>query len=155
MYIMHTDWLIDYLQFYVPLKNIALIWRCHHCWWRAAKFRPMLGAQGLWAERDLYRATPVVTRGLSFSGLIRRTAPFSCLLRHPCHKRRLNMAVLRMRTEIFYLSVVRLCRSPYSVRIRVIIDHPHTLVCGKRQLKGAVLRMRPEKNQWNIGSPTS
>jgi hypothetical protein len=44
----------------------------------------MLGAQGLWAGRDLYRATPTctVTRGVGFSGLIRRTAPFSCLLRH-------------------------------------------------------------------------
>jgi hypothetical protein len=48
---------------------------------QAAKFRPMFGARGLWAGRDLYRATPVVTRGLGFSGLIWRTAPFS-LLRH-------------------------------------------------------------------------
>jgi hypothetical protein len=35
----HTlnDRLIDYLLFYVPLKNfwISLIWRCHHCRWRA------------------------------------------------------------------------------------------------------------------------
>jgi hypothetical protein len=76
------DWLIDYLLFYVPLKNISLIWRRHHYRWRAAKFRPMLGAQGLWAGRDLYRATPAVTRGLGFSGLIRRNAPFSRLLRH-------------------------------------------------------------------------
>ena len=76
------DWLIDYLVFYVPLKNISLIWRRHHCRWRAAKFRPMLGAQGLWAGRDLYRATPAVTRDLGFSGLIRRTAPFSRLLQH-------------------------------------------------------------------------
>jgi hypothetical protein len=42
----------------------------------------MLGAQGLWSGRDLYRATPAVTRGLGFSGLIRKTAPFSRLLRH-------------------------------------------------------------------------
>jgi hypothetical protein len=42
----------------------------------------MLGAQGLWAGRDLYCATPAVTRDLGFSGLIRRTAPFSSLLRH-------------------------------------------------------------------------
>jgi hypothetical protein len=75
-------WLIDYLLFYVPLKNISLIWRRHHYWWRAAKFRPMLHAQGLWAGRDLYRATPAVARGLGFSGLIRRTTPFSRLLRH-------------------------------------------------------------------------
>jgi hypothetical protein len=76
------DWLIDYLRFYVPVKNISLIWRRHHCRWRAAKFRPMPDAQGLWAGRDLYCATPAVTRDLGFSGLIRRTAPFSRLLRH-------------------------------------------------------------------------
>jgi hypothetical protein len=47
-------------------------------------YRPMLGAQGLWAGRDPYRATPAVTGGLGFSGLIRsrRTAPFCRLLRH-------------------------------------------------------------------------
>jgi hypothetical protein len=50
--------------------------------WRAAKFRPMIGAQGLWAGRNLYRATPVVTWDLGFSGLIRRTAPISRLLGH-------------------------------------------------------------------------
>jgi hypothetical protein len=71
-----------FLGFYVPLKNFSLIWRRHHCRWRAAKFRPMLGAEGLWAGRDLYRATPAVTQDLGFSGLIRRTAPFSRLLRH-------------------------------------------------------------------------
>jgi hypothetical protein len=42
----------------------------------------MLGAQGLRAGRDLYRATPAVTWGLGFSGFIRRTAPFSRLLQH-------------------------------------------------------------------------
>jgi hypothetical protein len=78
----YKDWLIDYLRFYVPLKNFSLIWRRHHCRWRAVKFRPMLGAQGLWAGRDLYRATPTVTWDLGFSGLIRRTAPFCRLLRH-------------------------------------------------------------------------
>jgi hypothetical protein len=67
--------------FYVPLKNFSLIGRRNHCRWRVAKFRLMLGAQGLWAGRDLYRATPTVSRDLGFSGLIRRTAPFSRLLR--------------------------------------------------------------------------
>ena len=82
IYSLLIDWLIDYLLFYVPLKNISLIWRRHHYRWRTAKFRPMLGAQGLWAGRDLFRFTPAVTRGLGFSGLIRRTALFSQLLRH-------------------------------------------------------------------------
>jgi hypothetical protein len=65
--------LIDYLWFYVPLKNFSLIWRRHHSRWRAAKFRPMFSAQGPRAGRGPYRATPTVTRGLCFSGLIRRT----------------------------------------------------------------------------------
>jgi hypothetical protein len=74
--------LIDYFPFYVPLKNFSLRWRRHHCWWRAEKFRPLLGAQGLWAGKYLYRATPTVKRDLAFCGLIRRTAPFIRLLRH-------------------------------------------------------------------------
>jgi hypothetical protein len=72
-------WLIVVLR---PLKNFSLIWRRHHYRWRTAKFSPMLGAQGRWAERDLYRTTPAVTKGLGFSGLIRRTALFSRLVRH-------------------------------------------------------------------------
>jgi hypothetical protein len=70
--------LIDYLRFYVPLKNFSLIWRRHHCRWRAGKVRSMLGAQGLWAGRN----PPAVTLGLAFSGLIRRTVPISRLFRH-------------------------------------------------------------------------
>jgi hypothetical protein len=42
----------------------------------------MLGAQGLRAGWDLYHATPTETQDLGFFGLIRRTAPFSRLLRH-------------------------------------------------------------------------
>jgi hypothetical protein len=38
--------------FYFPLKNVSLVWRRHHFRWRAARFRPMLGAQGLWAGRE-------------------------------------------------------------------------------------------------------
>jgi hypothetical protein len=60
------DWLIDYLRFYVPLKHISLLWRRHNYWWRLQIFRPMLGAQGLWAGRYLYHATPTVTQDLGF-----------------------------------------------------------------------------------------
>jgi hypothetical protein len=77
--------LIDWLIIYCLTSRSRIfhyIWRGHHCQWRAAKFRPMLGAHGLWAGSDLYRATHAVTWDLSFSGLIRRTAPFSRLLRH-------------------------------------------------------------------------
>jgi hypothetical protein len=75
------DWLIDYFRFYIPLKNFSLM-ETSPLSVKGAKFRPMLGAQGLWAGRDLYCATPAVTRDLGFSALIRRTAPFSRLLRH-------------------------------------------------------------------------
>jgi hypothetical protein len=57
------------------------IWRRRYCRWKAANFRPMLGAQGHWAGRGLYRATLVVTRSLDFSDLI-RTFQFSRLVRH-------------------------------------------------------------------------
>jgi hypothetical protein len=67
----HTyfNWLIDYLLFFVPLKNFSLIWRRHHCRWRTAKFSPMLVPHGLWAGRDLYRATPAVTQDIGLSCL--------------------------------------------------------------------------------------
>jgi hypothetical protein len=76
--------MIDYLLFYVPLKNFSCVLRRHHYRWMAAKCRPLLAPQGLWAGRDPYRATAAVTRDLGFSGLIRRTASFSRLLRHTC-----------------------------------------------------------------------
>jgi hypothetical protein len=72
-----VNWLIDWLRFYVPLKNFSLIWRRHHYRWRAANFGSMLGAQGHWAERDLYRTTPAVSRDLGFTYLNRRTLPSS------------------------------------------------------------------------------
>jgi hypothetical protein len=72
------DWLFIYC-FTSRSKKNSLIWRRHHYRWRAAKFRPMLGTQGLWAGRDLYRATPAVTWVLGISCLIQRTASFSQL----------------------------------------------------------------------------
>ena len=66
--------------FYGPLENIWLISRRHHCRWRGCKFRTVLGTQGLWAWRDLFGATPAVTRGLGFSSIIRMTTPFNHLL---------------------------------------------------------------------------
>ena len=92
------------LRFYVSLKRFSLIWRRHHCRWRAAKFKPMLGARGLWAGRDLYRATPAVTRGLGFSGLIRRTAPISRLLWHTweCRGSILTRILTGLLTVAFY-----------------------------------------------------
>jgi hypothetical protein len=85
-YSWYCYWMLDLLTYLFtvlrPIKNFLLIWRCHHCRWRASKFWPMLGAQGLWVGRDLYRATPAVTWDVGFYDLIWRTAPFSRLLQH-------------------------------------------------------------------------
>jgi hypothetical protein len=75
-------WLIDYLLSYVSLKTFSFVLRRYHYQQRAAKFRPMFGAQGRWAGRNLYCAIPAVTHGFGFSGLIRRASPFSRLFRH-------------------------------------------------------------------------
>ena len=39
---------------------------CHHYRWLGCKFRPMLGAQGLWAGRNLYRANTYCDTGPQF-----------------------------------------------------------------------------------------
>jgi hypothetical protein len=50
--------LIDYLRFYVPLKNISLKYGDVTIAGEGLqKFKPMLGAQGHRAGRDLYRAS--------------------------------------------------------------------------------------------------
>jgi hypothetical protein len=40
---------------------------CHHYRWQGCKFFSMLGAQGLWAGRDLYRANTYCDMGPRFS----------------------------------------------------------------------------------------
>jgi hypothetical protein len=124
-------WLIDYLLFYVPLKNISLIWRRHHCRWRAAKFRPMLGSQGLWAGRDLYRATPAATRDLGFSGLFRRTAPFSRLLQHT---RGCGGSIL---TRI--LTGFEVCWSMFNNKVIKYIQRVHVYYELKRYLEKEII----------------
>jgi hypothetical protein len=73
------DWLFTVLR---AAQEFSLIWRSHHYQWRAAECRPMFCTQGLWAWRGLFQAVSTMTKTLGFNGLIRRNAPFSCLLRH-------------------------------------------------------------------------
>ena len=50
---------------YTCVDNIALKMMIHRYWCRDAMSRPLLGAYGIWAEREFYhRGTPAVTRGL-------------------------------------------------------------------------------------------
>jgi hypothetical protein len=55
---------IDCLPFYIPHENFSLVWRRHHCQWRAAKFWPMLNTGPLSREGSL--VTPAVTWGIGF-----------------------------------------------------------------------------------------
>ena len=62
------------LLVYVPLENIAFIWS--RCFIAGEKLQNLGRSSG----RDLYRATPALTRSLGFCGLTRRTKLFSRLL---------------------------------------------------------------------------
>ena len=63
------------MTFYIPIKKNSLVWRRHKLG-KAAKSGSFFGAYDPRAERDLYRATPPVTRGLIFSSLIQMTSDF-------------------------------------------------------------------------------
>jgi hypothetical protein len=76
----HSEFLKDVFQWMIGWLFTVL--RPAQEYFTHMKTSPLLGAKGLWAGRGLYRVTPAVTRDLGFSGLIRRTAPFSRLLRH-------------------------------------------------------------------------
>jgi hypothetical protein len=107
-----SDRMNYYLRFYIPLKNCSLIWRRHNYRWRAANFRTMLSAQGLWSGRDLCRSTPAVTRGLVFS-VPSEGPPY-----------------------LIYLSC------SVRIRVRISPRDPHPQVSRKRQLNVVVLRMK-------------
>ena len=66
-------WIIECMFVCVTFENSSFRWR------RVAKIRPLLDTYGPWGWRDLYRATPALTRGLIVCGLIRRAAPFNHL----------------------------------------------------------------------------
>jgi hypothetical protein len=68
-----------HLLFYVLFKNFSLMWRRHHYRVRAAKFRPRSALRAF--EQGGIFVVPHLL-GLGFSGLVRRTAQFSRLLRH-------------------------------------------------------------------------
>jgi hypothetical protein len=131
-------------------------WRIYHLYedvdhhisrWRAAKFRPMLGAQGLCLS-----CTPAVTRDLGFSGLIRRSAPFSRLLLHTrgcggsiltriltvtCMRKIIPLfwdeiinfytfldSTIHIRTEVLTSSYRTVCRDPKGLTVRQQLPRP-------------------------------
>jgi hypothetical protein len=73
--------LIDYLVLYVMIKNISIIWTGDIT--ITVEGQHNLGlCSALRALEQGDRDKTAVTRGLSLSGLIRRTAPFNRFLRH-------------------------------------------------------------------------
>jgi hypothetical protein len=114
---------------------------------KGCKFRPMLGAQDLRAGRDLYRATPTVTRGLGFSGLIRWTAPISRLLRHTRGCR--GLIQTRILTGVDG-SLIKL----YLLSQQLIWSFTH-IISYRFEVKrgGALLRADPEGGSRGSGPP--
>jgi hypothetical protein len=53
---------------------------------------------------------------------------------------------------MYLYGITKLPKNPYKDRPREGIDPPHPLVCLKRQLNGAVLRMRPEKPRSRVAA---
>ena len=75
------SWLIDYIVFYVMIKNISIIWTGDVT--ITGEGQQNLGlCSVLKAFEQEDRATPAATWSLGLSGLIRRSAPFNRLLRH-------------------------------------------------------------------------
>jgi hypothetical protein len=71
------EWICLFVCLFIVARAIfQLSGGCHHYRLQGCKFWPMLGAQGLWAGRDLYRATPTATRDLGLYGLIRKTGTY-------------------------------------------------------------------------------
>jgi hypothetical protein len=110
---------IDYLLFYIPLKNFSLIWRYHHCLWRAAKFTPMLSARGLRAG-GIFIVPHLLWHGASscFFGLIQSIAPFICLLRHTrgCW-RPILIRILAGRHSVAFYNTQDWCWGPFLMWI--------------------------------------
>ena len=66
------------MTFYIPIKKNSHVWRRHKLG-KAAKSGSFFGAYDPRAERDLYRATPPVTRDLIFFSLIQNDQSVSSL----------------------------------------------------------------------------
>ena len=108
------DWLINCKLFIGMFENVYfkyLFLRRHHSQWRAANFRPILGAYDLWAGRDLYRAISAVTRDLSLHGLTLWTGLFSRSLRQGSS------------TEVFCL-----------IHIPTLVEKIHTLYIRRKNM---------------------
>jgi hypothetical protein len=74
------DWVIDCLLFYVPLKNFSLMWRRHHCQWRAIKISLCFEQGGIFiVSHLLWHRTSVFP--VSSEGPLQSLA-ISRLLRH-------------------------------------------------------------------------
>jgi hypothetical protein len=79
--LMH-DWMIDYLRFYVALKIFLLIWRHHHCRWRA-KNLGLCSAIRAFEQGEIFIVPHLLWHGTSvFPVSSVYTSPFSRLLRH-------------------------------------------------------------------------
>ena len=96
---------------------------------------PMLGAQGLWAGRDLYRATPAATRDLGFSGLIRRTAWRLIYIKTILFNEILSWNTDACCTERTFIISICKTASCYEELRNCISGHVHRALCTVPQLQ--------------------
>jgi hypothetical protein len=103
-------WLIDYLLFYVLLKNFSIIWSRYHYQWRAAKFKPLFSTQSLWTGRNLYPATPSMTWGL---GVVFWSHTKDCPIQSPLttHKGMWRIKYMRSSNIISIQTTVKILKS--------------------------------------------
>jgi hypothetical protein len=166
------DWLIIYTALR-PAQEFFTYMETSPLPVKGYKIQAFPRRSGPLSRGDLYRVTPAVTRNLGFSGLIRRTAPIRRLLRTLDLRRGqfvllfadwcwLSNCLLRFCNDFFLANIFWassviiyshevLCNDSLfvsvPVRIRVRIDPSHPLVCCKRRLNGAVLRMETGKTE--------
>jgi hypothetical protein len=116
---------------YSRLSNFSAIRRLSPLPVTGLQFRPMLGAQGLWAGRDLYRATSTATRDLSLYGLIRKTGthvPQWDLNPQP-KDHQTNKQTNKIWEIMKLILLVLVCRFIFSCFWSVWIDHCISLAC--------------------------
>jgi hypothetical protein len=118
---------------------------------RTAKFRPMLCAQGLWAGRDLYRATPILWHGASvfpvssegpppFSRLIRHTGGFVCYIKP--RKQTLKKKKIKKKKKKYYKKKKK---KKKKKKIKCKIENNDKITC---KIFAMIIRLKENSIKW-------
>jgi hypothetical protein len=106
----------------------------------AVKFRPLLGAQGLWAGRVLYRAMFAVTRDLDFAGLTTHKGKWKM------YSNRSSRVVHLRKTRLKTMNVTRMIYVQYKIERKCICRNSVNLVLKQSQKLKLNFRPKPFQN---------